>query len=282
LQKVVYGLAGIMGFADGRAADLLERESDPRKTIELLPDWERNWGLPDPCFHQIVQQPDGTWIEVPQTIGERQKMLVMRMTILGAQSRAFFESVASFLGYDISISEYRPFMVGVDRCGDARAYDPVGGSLGDFPCQLGNPNMRFAWTVHILSPKLVWFRVSLGQCGVDPHLRIMRAQDLECIMRRWAPAHTVVIFDYSKIGDPWAATKQSWVMERTGDFVTDRFGTQVLCQRQIIKYYLQIWPIYELDSPTFGFGSLLPSYSPPIFGNPYDLGTPIFATPTLT
>src|SRR5499427_5061679 len=69
LQNVVQGLAQIWGFVDSRAADLLERESDPRQTIELLPDWERNWGLPDPCY------------QGPSTIGERQTALVGRMTI---------------------------------------------------------------------------------------------------------------------------------------------------------------------------------------------------------
>src|SRR5262245_52023619 len=63
LVKTSRGLTNIWGFVDSRAADLLERESDPRKTIELLPDWERAFGLPDPCLQE------------PQTIAERQRML---------------------------------------------------------------------------------------------------------------------------------------------------------------------------------------------------------------
>src|SRR5262252_11146789 len=81
LQNVVQGLAQIWGFVDSRAADLLERESDPRQTVELLPDWERNWGLPE-CGLPLG------------TIGERQKALVLKMTLLGAQSREFFIDVA--------------------------------------------------------------------------------------------------------------------------------------------------------------------------------------------
>ena len=67
------------------------RESDPRATIELLPDWERNWGLPDPCY------------TAPQTIGQRQLALVMRMTMQGAQSRAFFINVAAQIGYPVVV-----------------------------------------------------------------------------------------------------------------------------------------------------------------------------------
>src|SRR5215813_10315339 len=67
--RLIYGLAGVWGDADGRAADLLERESDPRQTVELLPDWERAWGLPDPCMSE------------PRTIADRQIALVTKMTM---------------------------------------------------------------------------------------------------------------------------------------------------------------------------------------------------------
>ena len=33
--------------------------------------------------------------------------------------------------------------------------------------------------------------------GHDPHLRIGLADDLECLLNRWKPAHTQIIFDYS-------------------------------------------------------------------------------------
>jgi len=189
IMTVVYGLAGVMGYVDGRAADLLERESDPRQTVELLPDWERNWGLPDPCYAE------------PLTIGERQRALVQRMTILGAQSREFFIGVAAFLGYTVTISEYRPFMVGLDRAGDNRTINPDG-SYSEWPCQIGPPEMRFAWTVHVHDHPLIWFRATKGQAGIDPHLRIPLAVDLECVIRRWSPAHTEVLFDYTPLTQP--------------------------------------------------------------------------------
>jgi len=196
IQQIVYGLAGIMGYVDGRAADLLERESDPRQTVELLPDWERNWGLPDPCYSG------------PTTVGERQKALVQRMTILGAQSRQFFIDTAAFLGYTVTISEYRPFMVGIDRAGDNRTI-LADGSYTDWPCQIGPPEMRFAWTMHVHNVPLIWFRATKGQAGIDPHLHIAIAQDLECVIRRWKPAHTEVLFDYTPLSrpmDPLAGT----------------------------------------------------------------------------
>ena len=196
IMRVVYGLAGIMGFCDSRAADLLERESDPRQTVELLPEWERAWGLPDPCYAE------------PLGIAERQRHLVLRMTLLGGQSRAFFIGVAAFLGYTITISEYRPWMVGLDRCGDSRMLLPDG-SLSEWPHYgIGDPVMRFYWTVHVHAVRLVWFRAAAGQAGIDPHLRIALATDLECVLNRWKPAHTMILFDYSGVtpSDPMAGT----------------------------------------------------------------------------
>ena len=40
----------IWGDVDASAAQLLIGDSDPRATIAMLPDWERNFGLPDPCL----------------------------------------------------------------------------------------------------------------------------------------------------------------------------------------------------------------------------------------
>lgn len=110
LMQVVRGLTNIWGTFEFRASKLLEQESDPRTTVELLEDWERNWGLPDPCY------------EAPQTVGERQQALVLRMTLIGGVSRQFFIDLASSIGYTITITEYRPFFVAMDRCGDSRTY----------------------------------------------------------------------------------------------------------------------------------------------------------------
>jgi uncharacterized protein YmfQ (DUF2313 family) len=188
--RVVRGLAQIFGFVDGRAADLLERESDPGQTIELLPDWERNWGLPDPCFAE------------PQTIDDRHRILLLKMTLLGGQSRQFFIEVSAWLGYHITISEFSPFMAGISQAGDTRGPD------GRYRWQIGPPEMRFYWVVHVTKASLSWFRAGSGQAGVDPHLRLGLATDLDCLLRRWKPGHTDLVFDYSNLeaGDPMAGT----------------------------------------------------------------------------
>ena len=139
LDLACRGLAEYWGFVDGRAADLLEIESDPRETRDyvmpdgspdgLLPDWERNWGLPDPC------------LPFPPTTEEgRQAELVFKMTLYGRQDRQFFIDYADRLNETITIREYAPYMTGVSRVGDTR-YPSADSLPGDpyFRWYLGPP-----------------------------------------------------------------------------------------------------------------------------------------------
>jgi uncharacterized protein YmfQ (DUF2313 family) len=197
LVQVCWGLCEYWGFVDSRAADLLERESDPRKTIELLPDWERAWGLPDPCF------PSAT------TIAERQQMLVMKMTWLGGQSRAYFENVMAWLGFTITIKEFAPFMAGISQVGDTRT-PPPDSPIEDqnFRWYIGPPEQRFVWTINYGQIGLAWFRAASGQAGVDHHLEFKVPTELQCLLDRWKPAHTILVPDFTQIaaGGPMQGT----------------------------------------------------------------------------
>jgi uncharacterized protein YmfQ (DUF2313 family) len=82
--------------------------------------------------------------------------------------------------------------------------------LSEYPNYgLGPPENRYYWKVHVHQATLQWFRCASGQCGVDPHLIIGIAQDLECILARWKPAHTEIVYDYTNLetpGDPMEGT----------------------------------------------------------------------------
>lgn len=58
LMKVLSGLGSNWAYVDSRAADLLEIESDPRLTIEMLDSWEVAWGLPNPCIAEAITVAD--------------------------------------------------------------------------------------------------------------------------------------------------------------------------------------------------------------------------------
>ena len=190
LWRTCDGLNYYWGFVDSRAGDLLETESDPRLTMELLPDWERNWGLPDPCLKNPPTDLDG-----------RHAALIAKMTMLGGQSRQFFIDVALTFGYTITITEYAPYMCGVSRVGDTRGIfhpeDPT-----RFRWMLGPPEIRYHWSVHVKAKALKKFHVSSDQCGINRLLEIGIADDLECILDRLKPAHTEIIYDYSELETP--------------------------------------------------------------------------------
>lgn len=174
----------------------LMREAFPPSANLMLADWERVLGLPEEC------------VPVPTTFAERQAAVRDKLARRpGAQSRAYFVGIATRLGYhetsapyqlptelpvpageqlQTTITEFRPFMAGVSRCGDAR-------------WTIAPPAMRFTWLVNVPGRRLKWFRCGFGggQAGRDSHLRIRRAEDLECLLRQLKPAHTQLIFSYT-------------------------------------------------------------------------------------
>ena len=185
LVQACNGLSDYWGFVDGRAADLLEIESDPRTTFELITDWERAFGLPDPCL-----------TNPPTDLISRRIALVAQMTLLGAQSRAFFYGVAAMLGIQITITEHAPYMCGVSWVGDTRGYyDKV--DTTHYRWELGPPEIRFYWSIHVSGKQFIYFSCNSSQTGIDRLLRIGIQADLECFFNRWKPAHTQIVFDYS-------------------------------------------------------------------------------------
>lgn len=191
LMQLVRGQAEIWGaVVDPRAADLLQIETDPRFTLELLGEWERAYGLPDPC------------IPVVQTLPERRRALAQKIAMQGGQSRAFFIGVAASLGYVITITEYRAAQFGLSS---------FGGSRG----RLNPPRFRYVWTVRVTGNRLARARFGLSSFGRDPLLSIRRAEDLECLFGRLKPAHSKMFFSY---GEP------ARVLQQRANFGGSTFG----------------------------------------------------------
>lgn len=168
MHKVLQAIADELARIDGRAAELIE-EFDPRTTNELLTDFERVYGLPDPCLEGATQ-----------TVVERRNALVAKVVNLGGQSRAYFIALADALGYTITITEFSPFVAGGSEAGDP----------------LTNGDWAFAWQVNAPETTVTEFRVGLSGCG-DP-LRSWGNELLECVIDRQKPAHTFVLFAYGE------------------------------------------------------------------------------------
>lgn len=197
LVRTVRGLMGIVARWAERAATFLLVEAFPPTSYNMLPDWERVLGLPEECF------------PAAQTLEERRLHVLEKLRRRpGGQSRAYFTTLAARLGYhetvrsptelpaelpgsvgrlrEFKVTEYRPFMAGVSRCGDPR-------------WMIAPPAMRFVWKVTVPRARITWFRCGGGggRAGQDPHCRIARAVDLECILHKLKPAHSNLIFSYT-------------------------------------------------------------------------------------
>lgn len=147
---------------------LLDVESDPSQTVQLLPAWETDFGLPDACAPSS------------QTVAERQAALTSKITAsLGGQSATYFESVAAALGYSITIKTWDCFQLGST---------PLGSPLvrGEW---------RFAWQV--TTSGVAVSRFTLGKSQLGEPFWSLNATGLECRFRKLAPAYSTLWFDYT-------------------------------------------------------------------------------------
>jgi uncharacterized protein YmfQ (DUF2313 family) len=148
----------------------LPLEANPFTTNELLSDWERVAGLPDKCAGVLEE-----------TVQGRRNGLLAKLASTGGQSPAYFISIAAALGYEITITEFRPFRVGLSAVGDA----------------LTNGDWQFTWRINAAETTTVPFRVGLSAVGEA--LRTWGNDLLECKMNQIKPAHTILLFGYGAL-----------------------------------------------------------------------------------
>ena len=166
LSKFSEGVSEEFLRVEKRGEDLLV-ELDPSRTSELIPDWENLLGLPDPAF--------GT----PETIQERRRLIQLKISSRGGQSRKFFIDLIKALGFDIEITEHRPFRVGVSCVGDDLT---------------NSSDWAHTWTVTIKQAPVYYFKV--GESAVGEPLRVYKNQVVQQIIDKLKPAHTHVIFSF--------------------------------------------------------------------------------------
>lgn len=166
MEKLLDAMAQELARLDARA-EQLTREANPQTTQELLGDWERVAGLPDPCT------------EAPVTLQGRMAALVSRLASVGGQSVAYFIELAAALGYEVRIDEFRPFRAGMSSAGE----------------QLTNGDWVYAWRVRAPGDTIIRFRA--GQSAAGEPLRDWGNDILECRIDGLKPAHTRVLFAYT-------------------------------------------------------------------------------------
>ncbi|XFB08770.1 YmfQ family protein [Azotobacter salinestris] len=169
LEDLLDGMAQELARIDARGERLII-EANPLSTSELLADWERVAGLPDNCA--------GT---LETTLQGRRNALLAKLTATGGQSPAYFIEVARALGYEVNISEFRPFRAGLSQAGD-----PL--TSGDWV---------HTWRLNTHETTVIAFRAGLSVAG-EP-LRTWGNDPLECKIDQLKPAHTIVLYGYGAI-----------------------------------------------------------------------------------
>jgi uncharacterized protein YmfQ (DUF2313 family) len=170
LDALLDALAQELARLDARA-ERLPVEAVPSTTTELLSDWEAAAGLPDNCSGSL-----------PETQQGRRNDLVSKLVSQGGQSAAYFIELAAALGFEVEIEEFRPFLAGISHSSDA----------------LTNGDWRFTWRVRAPEVTVLPFRSGISAAG--ERLAVWGNAGLECRVRKYKPAHTIVLFAYGTNG----------------------------------------------------------------------------------
>ena len=168
LYEFLYGEAEEFARVDNRSIELLI-ERDTRRTTELLIDHEIDLGLPDDCFLNEIL-----------TISQRRKIAHAKLISLGGQTPQFFIDLAADLGYTIIIEEYGAFISG--------EADPETSCGDNF----------FIWKIiiQLSGNNIIYFQA--GESSAEDYLSFIPSLiPLMCILTKYKPAHTQLLFDYN-------------------------------------------------------------------------------------
>lgn len=187
-EKFWEAVAKIMGDVDARAGDA-DLEADPRTTAELLPDWERNYGLPGPCD------------ALAESVVGRRAALFAKITAQGDQTVAYLIEVAKAAGYTVTIEEHFRFQVGRGRVGPGGTSTvpgkewtfPRGRLWGDVP-----PTEDWVYNFTVHAPVQTAFYFMVSESAVGDRLVDWGNDPLECHVREVKPAHTRAQFVYDQ------------------------------------------------------------------------------------
>lgn len=168
VTKLLSAAAEIFAEVDAAAEGLYD-EADPRTTTQLLSDWEEMCALPDPAVGGAEQ-----------SIVERRAWLLMRLTSIGGQSRAYFIDLAAQLGVAITITEYTPWGCGYGMTGRDQLS--------------GDGSLWLLWQVNM--PATIAYLFQVGQSQIGDPLGYARTGVIEALFARYKPANSTLVFNY--------------------------------------------------------------------------------------
>lgn len=167
LLALLEGMAEELARIDGRSTQLIQ-EADPRTADELLEDWLRVVGVPDPCTVYALGAED------------EKAQLLQKLTRQVGQNADFWLEIAQTLGYSTAqVLEYREFRVDDNSVGDP----------------LYDAKWKHTFTVQVAEP-LIYFRA--GEARAGEYLTRSSAELLNCTLQKSKPAHTVAFVGFQE------------------------------------------------------------------------------------
>ncbi len=164
--KFAWAMGEEFARLDARVRRLL-KEIDPRYSDELLPEFEREYGLPDECS------------VISSDIDQRRRDLIAQITASGGQSAQYFIDIFEEAGTPITITYSEPLRVG-DRAGS----------------RVRSRGYRHIWNVNIPSDSFNYFTVGTGVAG-DYLVTVSNDTNVVCFLNKNKPAHTVINYTFN-------------------------------------------------------------------------------------
>lgn len=179
----------------------LVSESDPCQSDELLGEWERVLGLPDPCLRRtepapnpftVITQAQAGWStgnylytaiatqdividNNPTTIEGRRAAVCARIKAQGGQSASYIEGVFAALGFTITIPP--------------RSVLDFGNQFGEYLYQNGGPGQMAVYPQGAICLRAYCSDGSGAQGSTVGNYIIACDEEALCVMERVKPAH---------------------------------------------------------------------------------------------
>lgn len=167
-SAVLTACANALSRIDAIAMRLLE-EADPRTCSETFQDWMRVYGIPDECMQAVDELTE-----------EQMRQALLLLVRRSGLTKAFFQELGAIFDIDIETGSADPFSV--DSRVDSRIYGDEWAHAYVLIVRTSlNTNRSFFTTTSRVSERLsTW--------GID---------FIECLVRKNAPAHAEVVFEYA-------------------------------------------------------------------------------------
>ncbi len=172
----------------------LALEANTQTVSELLPDWEKDHGLPEACFTG------------EQTASQRLTALRRKVLSEPLSHPQDFVRVAADFGFVIEIEEPNIFECGGSECGGRH--------------EAGSAAQEAFVIVRVKDSAETFFEIGASECGVDRLYDVIGASDVLCFLRQELPGWVVAV------PEAWI-NLAFWVTEN-GDYVVDEYGNRLM------------------------------------------------------